>query len=80
MNTHPQKIAEAELLETAKPPTELLPWHPLAVCFGEDGTCDDALHREALGRGLRFLNPALLQLEELALAAPYCAFALINPR
>ncbi len=67
VDTHPQ-IAEAELLEAANPPTELLPRHPLAISFGEDGTCNDALHREALGRGLRFLNPAFLQLEELALA------------
>ncbi|OJT16748.1 hypothetical protein BO221_48975 [Archangium sp. Cb G35] len=68
VDTHAQ-IAEAELLQATKPPAKLLPWHPVAVGLGEDGTCDDALHREALSRGLCLLQPAILQLQEFALAS-----------
>ncbi|WP_156349832.1 hypothetical protein [Archangium gephyra] len=51
MNAHPQ-IPEAELLEAAKPPAELLPRQPASVRLGEQGLRDGLLHRKALGRSL----------------------------
>jgi hypothetical protein len=64
----PSQIAEAELLDAAKPSSELLPRHVEPECLGQEGLRDDALHREALGRSLRPLKPPLLQLHEFALS------------
>ncbi|WNG62264.1 hypothetical protein F0U59_51870 [Archangium gephyra] len=67
MDAHPQ-FAEAEILDTTKPPTELLPRHAEPECLGEEGLRDDALHSKALGWSPCLLQPTFLQLQEFVSA------------